>query len=139
MVTAESVADISRLNTRPAVYDAVIEKLAELPAGRVFAPPSLGNMVPAYTRHKVWVGHWFLSPDFSDRSETYSEVRELKRDPREVASLLRAEKVDYVVLPTEAADAFQKENVELVVDVHACGTLKIIVLANSETLAATTD
>jgi hypothetical protein len=77
----------------------LLTALGDLPPGHVLAPAGLGNAVPAYGRHRVFVGHWFMTPEHDARAALYDE---LVRDPArlsELDALVRREGVRYLVLP----------------------------------------
>ncbi|MDH3746009.1 MAG: hypothetical protein OES47_12985, partial [Acidobacteriota bacterium] len=74
LVTLESVTDLRERNLVPAVFLETTAVLAELPQGRVLAPPKIGLVIPAYTHHRVWAGHWFLTPDYWPKVELYAQL-----------------------------------------------------------------
>jgi hypothetical protein len=105
LLTAESLAKLPSTHVVPAEFPAVFAALADRPAGNALVGPRLGNALPAYTPHRVYVGHHFLTPRFRERSE---EVRELTTDPSrrdDLVALVERERIRYVVLPTEHAAA----------------------------------
>jgi len=71
--------------------------LGKLPPGRVVAPPVLGGVIPAYGRHRVFAGHWFLTPDFAGKSETY-RLAVADSTGRRLVALVARERADYLVL-----------------------------------------
>jgi len=99
LVTVESVSDISKRNLIRREFVEATNKLAGLPPGRVLAPPQLGLLLPAYTAHRVWVGHWFMTPEYKSKVKLY---RQLVSDPdreSELQQLLTSQKIDYLVVP----------------------------------------
>jgi hypothetical protein len=78
----------------------LIRTLGEAPPGKVFAPTELGNVIPAYGRHQVWVGHWFMTPDYVERSLGYVELTRNPSRVAELAALVRREDFDYLVVPS---------------------------------------
>jgi hypothetical protein len=81
----------------------LLTELGRAPPGNVLAPAALGNVVPAYGRHRVFVGHWFMTPDYERRAARYEE---LVRDPgraAELDALIRRERIRYLVLPAGSA------------------------------------
>ncbi|HEY8493373.1 MAG TPA: hypothetical protein VIN04_05735, partial [Myxococcota bacterium] len=65
----------------------LIDALALRPAGNALVPPVIGAALPAYTPHRVWIGHWFLTPDVEERQRTLTR---LMADPAAAAAELRA-------------------------------------------------
>lgn len=81
--------------------------LATLAPGRVLCPGPLGNVVAALAPHRVYLGHWFLTPHYLDREQLYLQLLEgLARETAPAAALrfLRAEAFDYLVVPAELAE-----------------------------------
>jgi hypothetical protein len=81
----------------------LLTELGNAPPGNVLAPAPVGNVVPAYGRHRVFVGHWFMTPDYERKAALYDE---LIRDPdraAELEALVRRERIRYLVLPTVVA------------------------------------
>jgi hypothetical protein len=71
----------------PTAYVALFSDLRGLAPTRILAPPTLGNVIPALTPHRVWIGHWFMTPDYDRR---YDWCLELARRPESQAEQLRA-------------------------------------------------
>src|SRR5262249_2847839 len=51
----------------PASVMKAMARLAQEPAGIVYTSPHVGTFIPAFTSHHVYVGHWFLTPDFESK------------------------------------------------------------------------
>ena len=77
----------------------MIAALAESPPGNVFSPADLGMLIPAYTGHPVWVGHWFLTPNFEERVNSYQNFIANPAASDSFAQLVAKEKIRYVVVP----------------------------------------
>lgn len=77
----------------------VLEYLSKLPRGTVYTSPHLGTLVPAYTPHRTYLGHWFLTPDYAARQAKFNEMVEGRLDPSEAIALWQKEGIDYVLLP----------------------------------------
>jgi hypothetical protein len=98
-VTIEAVCGVLRGNVVPRSWVAVARALARRPAANVLAPCALGNMIPAYRAHRVWCGQWFLTPNFDDKARRYEALLENPSREGALATLLRAERIRYLVVP----------------------------------------
>jgi hypothetical protein len=90
----------------PASLAAAVERLGTLPPGNVLAPAWVGNVVPAIGPHRVYVGHYFMTPDYEARKATVDEI--LANPPgrsAELRHLVAAERIDYCVAPAAKAAA----------------------------------
>jgi hypothetical protein len=129
--TARAVADVARHDLFPADYGDVIVDLAARPAGNAIVPPSLGNLLPAYTPHRVWVGHWFMTPDRPQRAARYARWTS---DPADAAALddmrevVRAQAIAYVVVPAGAAPAVAGALGDRVIERRPHGALELLIL-----------
>lgn len=83
------------------VRDAM-QVLAREPAARVYASPHLGLIVPAYTAHRVVVGHWFLTPQHATKQARYNALMAGLVSTEDFLAELRREAVRYVLLPPRA-------------------------------------
>ena len=64
----------------------------------------MGLLVPAHSPHRVWAGHWFLTPDYWPRVEQYASlVGEPSRQP-DLLALVERERIRYLVVPRETAE-----------------------------------
>ncbi|MDH7502451.1 MAG: hypothetical protein QHJ82_07025, partial [Verrucomicrobiota bacterium] len=89
----------------PAPAMAALNRLAQLPAGIVYTSPHLGTLVPAYTPHRTYLGHWFMTPDYRARQNQFNEIVEGRTDPMRVLDFWHKEQVDYVLLPPSTSPA----------------------------------
>jgi hypothetical protein len=86
----------------------VIHLLAAQPPGNALVPPPVGNALPSVSGHRVWFGHWFLTPNYTAKIAAY---RALASDPRrfpELDTLLTAQRIRYFVVPTAWAPALRQ-------------------------------
>jgi hypothetical protein len=88
----------------PAAYLEVARLLAAEPAGNVLAPWDLGNVIPAYGPHRVYVGHWFLTPDYTTRAQAYATLVNTPGREVDLMTLLSEERVRYLVTPAAAEE-----------------------------------
>lgn len=108
MVTVESMAQIGAINEVPADYMRVVRAISAKPAGNVLAPVDLGNLIPAFAPHRVWFGHWFLTPDFRNRWETYEKLTADPRAKAQLLALLDQQRIRYLVLAADRAERLAK-------------------------------
>jgi hypothetical protein len=86
----------------------IVRALGNLPQGNVVAPYPMGNIIPARSGHRVWSGHWFLTPDFRKKEADYQTLTgEPGRFP-ELAKLLQQNQIQYLVVPTDNAQYLAK-------------------------------
>lgn len=83
----------------------MLHVLGTLPAGNVLAAPDLGNYVPAYTDHRVYVGHWFLTPQYAERAEEALAILSGRATVEQLVGLLDGQRIRYLVAPAEWAPA----------------------------------
>ncbi|HNU51896.1 MAG TPA: hypothetical protein PKJ98_13475 [Verrucomicrobiota bacterium] len=116
-VTWRSIGAALNYQVPTPVMDA-IQRLAHEPAGRVYTTPHIGTLVPAYSAHRTYVGHWFLTPDYSARQAQFNGLVEGHVAPAEFIALLERERIRYVLLPpatppaiTETLEPLARERV----------------------------
>ena len=100
LLTVESLSLLRRTHRVPVEYVRLIEVLRQRPAGNVLAGARLGNVLPAYTDHRVYVGHHFLTPRFRARQR---DVIAWSTDPEQAQALLElvdTQQIRYAVLPS---------------------------------------
>ena len=83
----------------PGPIMSAISRLAQEPAGLVYTSPHLGTMIPAFTNHRAYVGHWFLTPDFATKQDYFLALADGRISPEWLRDLIINEKIDYVLLP----------------------------------------
>jgi len=127
-VTARAVADVARYNVFPAAYGDVLVDLQGRPPGNALVPATLGNIVPAFTPHRVWVGHWFMTPDKVQRSAQYERVTSDPARAAELRDLLEREAIAYLVVPAASTDAVARELGGAVIERAPHGEVDLLVL-----------
>ena len=80
-------------------FHIAVGRLAQEPAGKVYTSPHIGTLIPAYTPHRVYLGHWFLTPDYPAKLAYFNDLMEGRASPRGLADLIQKEAIDYVLLP----------------------------------------
>ena len=83
----------------PETAMAAIERLGREPPGRVYTSPYLGTIIPAYTSHRVYVGHWFLTPDQPAKQRYFLDLLDGRVGPQELVALVQRGALDYALLP----------------------------------------
>lgn len=103
-VTVASVEDLSA-SLIPAEWERILRALSALPPGRVLSPPDLGNYVPAWGSHRVYVGHWFMTPDYGGRAELATQLLRAQGDRAATGlrDLVDRQRIDYLVVPMGSA------------------------------------
>ena len=86
----------------PAPVMAAVQALAHEPADRIYTSPHIGTILPAYTPHRVVVGHWFLTPGHSARQKQYTDLMAGRVPPADFLAELRQDGIGFVLLPPGA-------------------------------------
>lgn len=129
--TVRAVADVARYDVFPSEYGDVIVDLAARPRGNAIVPPALGNLLPAYTAHRVWAGHWFMTPEKPRRAARYARWTSTPDAPGaldDLRGVVREQAIAYVVVPSEVAPAIAAALGEAVAERRPHGTLELLVL-----------
>jgi hypothetical protein len=104
--TVEALKDAQREGVVPASAMEAVRVLAQRPTGGVLCPPAIGNLVPAYSDHSVYVGQWFMTPDFPGRSDWYEALlRDSATEAPRLLSLVQAGEVRYLLAPRRARES----------------------------------
>jgi hypothetical protein len=98
VVTIQSLLDLKD-SLVPAEVTALAERLGHEPAGNVFCSAGMGNVLPAYGPHRVYVGHWFLTPAFDEHREAYRRIVESPGHEEELSKILAEQRIRYLVVP----------------------------------------
>ena len=103
-LTAKCVDEVETHRIRQSGFK-VLDALATLPAGNVLAPPDLGNYIPAYTDHRVYAGHWFLTPQFAQRAQDALNAVGGRTTAEQLVALVDDQRIRYLVTAAQAAPA----------------------------------
>jgi hypothetical protein len=99
---AESAVPVDTMN--------LVRALAERPEGNALVPPDVGNLLPAFAPQRVWVGHWFLTPDYMGRVGAYARLLNDANSAPRFRNLAREQRLRFVAVPSTrasiVADAF---------------------------------
>jgi predicted membrane chloride channel (bestrophin family) len=85
-------------------------------------------VLPAFSAHRVWVGHWFLTPDFFERE---AQLRRLLNDPRlepQLEHLLEQQEIRYLVTHAARASALARRLGDRVARRRRVGGLELLIL-----------
>ena len=104
LVTWESLREVVHYNAVPTDYMRMVETMSKLPGANALVPPRLGNILPAFTAHRVWAGQWFLTPRDSERRQAYERLTSEPRHFAEFERLLADQRINYLVVPAERSD-----------------------------------
>ncbi|MDZ4696891.1 MAG: hypothetical protein SGI86_17270 [Deltaproteobacteria bacterium] len=99
LLTIESTLANLRRNSVDGAFIDIAAALKEMPSGNALVPPAFGNVLPALTSHRVWVGHWFLTPDYQWRAQTYGVLGRTS-SAEMLTKILSTQAINYLVLPT---------------------------------------
>lgn len=93
-----TVADVQEPWLLDGASARLLADLAARPAGNVLAPSGLALLVPAYSPHHVFAGHWFMTPDYEARAARADALTSDPSRARELAAEVAAHRIDHVVL-----------------------------------------
>jgi len=97
--SVEAVRTIGEVSATSRDLLDMADRLAEEPRGHALVPSGLGNVLPALTGHRVWMGHWFLTPDFFEREATFARLTTKPQLASQLRDLVATQDIRYVVVP----------------------------------------
>jgi len=104
VVTVQAIGEALREHKLPAENIAMAKRLAQEPPGNALTTAGLGNLVPAFSPHHVYVGHWFMTPRYEARKNEVDRLFSAEQlDAHHLQSLVRSQQLRYVVLPRRLA------------------------------------
>jgi hypothetical protein len=130
--TVTAVRSVGEVSVAPVDLMRTVELLAEKPTGNALVPSGLGNVLPAFSAHRVWVGHWFLTPDFFEREVL---LRRLTTQPHmgpQLVRLLEEQAIRYLVVPRARADGVARQLGAGVTERRRVGALELLVVAPAQ-------
>lgn len=103
-ISIESIKEV-RAYGIPESWLSIAKKMKELPPGNILAPMPLSNILPSFTHHKVYNGHWFMTPDSNLKSKFYLTIMQnpLKYS-YEINNLIEKENINYIIQPINYAE-----------------------------------
>jgi hypothetical protein len=126
--TFDAVRSVPEVSAAPVELVEMVEVLSEQPTGNALVPSGLGNVLPAFSAHRVWIGHWFLTPDFFERE---AQLRRLLKDPRmqpQLELLLEEQAIRYLVTHAARARSLARQLGDRVVERRRVGGLELLIL-----------
>jgi hypothetical protein len=128
--TLAAVRSTRTVGSVPSDLMGMVRILESEPAGNALVPAGLGNVLPAFTPHRVWVGHPFLTPDYFAREELFDRLTSDPAYAERLRATLRKQRIRYLVVPAERADALVERLGPDVAQRRRHGRLELLVLAN---------
>jgi hypothetical protein len=126
--TFEDVRSTRTVSAARSDLMSVVQTLAERPAGNALVPSGLGNVLPAFSPHRVWVGHWFLTPHYYERQETFRRLTSNRNAAPQLRELVHEQQIRYLVAPATRAKLVAEALGEAVSERHPHGELELFVL-----------
>jgi hypothetical protein len=102
--TVASVLRATRHSAIPTDDAAMVRILSQRKTGNVLAPPTVGNLIPAFTRHRVWVGQWFLTPDYERKAAEYEQLVGDPNAYERLEKLIQDQHIAYLVVTGDRAE-----------------------------------
>jgi hypothetical protein len=91
-------------HTIPKALGRLLATLERVPPGNVLCAPDVGNLVPAFGPHRVYVGQWFMTPEYVARSQAWARLVD-QGGEEELRRVVAAERIDYLVVPAPRAES----------------------------------
>ena len=126
--TIDGVRSTRSVSAVPSDLMDVVATLATEPAGNALVTPGVGTVLPAFTPHRVWVGHWFLTPTFSVRSEMFRRFVSNRQAAEAFRGVLREQQIRYLVVPAARTDFVVSELEGYAVERRPHGELDLLIL-----------
>jgi hypothetical protein len=128
--TLSAVRSTRSVGSVPSDLMGMTRILEREPAGNALVPPGLGNLLPAFTSHRVWVGHPFLTPNYFARAELFDRLTSDPAYAQQLGDTLRKQRIRYLVVPTRSADRLVRQLGLDVAQRRRHGRLELLVLAD---------
>lgn len=106
----------------------VVQTLSTRPAGNAMVPTSLGNVLPAFTHHRVWIGQWFLTPNYGERSQAFEQFTTNPALRQQFRDVVRQQQIRYVVVQASRAGLVSEQLEGAVTERINHGNLELLVL-----------
>lgn len=126
--TAEAVRSTREVGRVPADMLRLAESLAHEPAAHALTSPGIGSVLPAFTPHRVFVGHFFLTPHFSERAAAFRRFVHREDAAPELRRTVREQGIRYVVVPSEHAEAMARRLEGEVAERRRFGILELLIV-----------
>jgi hypothetical protein len=106
----------------------MVKALSTRPAGNAFVPGPLGNVLPAFTSHRVWIGQWFLTPDYAERLQMFDQFTTNPARGQEFREMVRQQQIRYIVVQASRAGFVSEQLQGAVSERTDHGNLALLVL-----------
>jgi hypothetical protein len=106
----------------------LVRILAREPAANALVPAGFGNVLPAFSSQRVWVGHWFLSKDYFVREQLFRRFTTKPSYEAALRGVLREERIRHLVVPAERAERLAGQLGTQVAERRRVGSLEWFVL-----------
>jgi hypothetical protein len=126
--TLEDIRSTRNVSAAPSDLMSAVQTLSEWPTGNALVPSGVGNVLPAFSSHRVWVGHWFLTPDFYERNEIFRRLTSDRSAAPRLRELVRKQHIRYVVVPSARYELVAEALGQAVSERHPHGELELLVL-----------
>ncbi len=126
--TVDAVRSVDEVSVAPVDLVRMVDVLAAEPAGHALVPSGLGNVLPAMSAHRVWLGHWFLTPDFFEREARLRRFTTQPSTAPQLRALLEDQAIRYVVTQRARADFLARQIGDSVVERRRVGGLELLLL-----------
>ncbi len=125
--TVEAVRSVRSVSAFPTDAMQLVRILAREPAGNVLAPAGFGNVLPAFSSQRVWVGHWFLSKDYFVREQLFRRFTTKPAYEAALRGVLREDRIRHLVVPAERAERLAEQLGTQVAERRRVGSLELFV------------
>jgi len=125
VLTGRALWDLEKQRVPTATMD-VVATAGALTPGNVLADASIGNILPAFSAHHVYVGHWFMTPGYYDRANEAARAVRGQLAASELRSLVERERIRYVACATPAVDSLVEMLGQRVL-LHAAGDTMTVI------------
>ena len=126
--TLEDVRSTRTVSAVPSDLMSVVEALSDQPAGNALVPSGLGNVLPAFSPHRVWVGHWFLTPDYHERNEMFQRLTSSRGGAPRLRKLVHEQHIRYLVVPAARYELVAEVLADAVAERRPHGELELLIL-----------
>lgn len=127
--THQSIMTLYKDSARSKDTFQALSWLKDRPVGNVLCSGRFGLLVPVYTDHRVFVGHWFLTPEYRKKDELfYKLIATANIRPDELLNQIYINRIDYFVVPELAANSVTNALGEVVLEKVNIGEITIITL-----------
>jgi hypothetical protein len=126
--TVAAVRSTQTVGSVPSDLMGMVRLLERQPVGNALVPAGLGNILPAFTSHRVWAGHPFLTPNYFARAALLERFASDPAAAQQLGDTLRTQRIRYLVVPARSADRLEQQLGLGVAQRRRLGRLQLLVL-----------